>query len=156
MIKDKIEPFEKGDFVKFKDAVYEVYTKSVYYSDNLFKIIEIKSDGSLRLADIEQDIQIKDVEAIPVDGNHDRNLYYDPVLAASYVASGQPVPVHHSPVGEYYMDGLERTRLDKKTLKDIIEEHNCQFVHEVQHCLNSVVHSDDLKLDKTIKTNLIK
>lgn len=128
----------------------------MYYSDNLFKIIEIKSDGLLRLTDIEQDIQIKDVEAIPVDGNYDRNLYYDPVIAASYVAFGHPVPGHHSPVGEYYMDGLGRMWLNKKTLKDIVEEHNCKFVHEVQHCLNSVVHRDDLKLDKTIKTNLIK
>ena len=151
-MKDQMEPFEKGDFVKFKDTVYAGYTKKVFYSDNIFKIIEIKSDGLLRLADIDQDVQLKDVEAIPVDGNHDKNLYYDPVIAAPIVAPGQPVPVHHSPAGEYYMDGLERTRVDNKTLKAIIEDHNCQFVHEVQHCLNSKMHRDDLKLDKTIKS----
>lgn len=153
-MKELMETFEKGDYVKFRETVYGGYTKNVFYSDNVFRIIEIKQEGLLRLSDIENDVPQKDVEAIPIDGIHDRNIYYDPIIAASYVAPGQPIPVHKSPAGEYYMEGLERTRLDKKTLKSIVEEHDCRFVHEVQHCLKRVLHRDDLKLDKTIKSNL--
>lgn len=154
-LKDRMDPFEKGDYVKFTDAVYDSYTKSVYYSDNVFRITQIEADGTLRLADIDDEVPIKDVEAIPIDGIHDRNLYYDPIIMASYVAPGQPVPVHHSRSGEYYMYGLENTRMQNgKTFKAIVDEKNCQFVHEVQHCLRKKVNSDDLKLNKQIKREM--
>lgn len=154
-MKDEMEPFEKGDYVKFVDSVYEAYTKAVYYSDNVFKIVKVLNDGSLKLADIEVAVPRKNIEAIPIDGIHDSNIYYDPIIAASYVEPGQPVPVHHSQSGRYYLDGLANTRLEnKKTLKQIVEEHDCQFVHEVQHCLREIVNKDDLKLNETIKTNM--
>ena len=150
-MKEKMEPFEKGDFVKFIDSAYTSYTDKVYYSDNVFRIIEINENSTLKLVDIEVPVPINDVEAIPVDGVHDRNLYYDPIIMASVVAYDQPVPAHHSNAGEYYMDGLERTTFEGKTLRDIVVEKDCQFVHEVQHCLREEVNTDDLKLDETIK-----
>lgn len=153
-LKDRMDPFEKGDYVKFTDAVYESYTKSVYYSDNIFKITQLKADDTLKLVDIDDDVPIKDIEAIPVDGVHDRNIYYDPVIAASYVAPGQPVPVHHSQRHVYYLDGLDNTRYNNKTLRQIVVEHNCQFVHEVQHCLRDEINNDDLKLNETIKAKM--
>ena len=154
-MKDEMEPFEKGDYVKFVDSVYEAYTKAVYYSDNVFKIVKVLNDGSLKLADIEVAVPRENIEAIPIDGIHDSNIYYDPIIAASYVEPGQPVPVHHSQSGRYYLDGLANTRLEnKKTLKQIVEEHDCWFVHEVQHCLREIVNKDDLKLNETIKTNM--
>lgn len=154
-LKDSMDPFEKGDYVKFTDAVYDSYTKSVYYSDNVFKITQINADGTLMLTDIDEVVPIKDIEAIPIDGIHDRNLYYDPIIMASYVAPGQPVPVHHSRAGEYYMEGLENTRMQNgKSFKAIVTENNCQFVHEVQHCLRKKVNNDDLKLNKQIKQKM--
>lgn len=155
-MKDRMEPFEKGDYVKIVDSSYEAYTKSVFYSDNVFKIVKVLDDGSLKLADIEVEVPRNNIEAIPIDGIHDRNLYYDPIIAASYVASGQPTPVHHSPSGVYYMDGLENTIFKNKTLRQLVEERNCQFVHEVQHCLRDEINNDDLKLDETIKTSSLK
>ena len=134
-MKDRMEPFEKGDYVKIVDSFYEAYTKSVFYSDNVFKIVKVLDDGSLKLTDIEVEVPRNNIEAIPIDGIRDRNIYFDPIIAASYVAPGQPAPVHHSPRGVYYMDGLENTRFENKTLRQLVEERNCQFVHEVQHCL---------------------
>ena len=153
-MKDRMEPFEKGDYVKIIDSSYEDYTKSVFYSDNVFKIVKVLDDGSLKLADIEVEVPRNNIEAIPIDGIHDRNLYYDPIIAASYVAPGQPVPVHHSQRGVYYMDGLENTRFENKTLRQLVKERNCQFVHEVQHCLRDEINNDDLKLNETIKTSM--
>lgn len=155
LLKDKMESFEKGDFVKFVDSVYEAYTKAVIYSDNVFRIVKVLDNGSYKLADIEVEVPGNNVEAIPVDGVHDRNIYYDPIIAASYVAPGQPVPVHHSQRDVYYIDGLANTRLENKiSLRQIVEEHDCQFVHEVQHCLREVVNNDDLKLNETIKSKM--
>lgn len=153
-LKDKMAPFEKGDYVKFTDAVYDAYTKGLYYSDNVFKISQIKADGTLRLVDIDEDVPIKDVEAIPMDGIHDRNLYYDPIIMASNVAPGQPVPVHHSQRHVYYLDGLENTKYNNNTLRQIVLDHSCQFVHEVQHCLRDEINNDDLKLNETIKAKM--
>ena len=136
------------------DSAYDEYTKSVIYTDNVFRIVKLLDNGSLRLADIETDVHRSNVEAIPVDGVHDRNIYYDPIIAASYVAPGQPVPVHPSQRGVYYLDGLEKTKYNNKTLRRIVEEKNCQFVHEVQHCLREEVQNDDLKLNETIKTKM--
>lgn len=150
-MKERMDPFEKGDFVKFIDSAYTSYTDKVYYSDNVFRITEINENGTLKLVDIVEPVPIKDVEAIPIDGVHDRKLYYDPIIMASIVAYDQPVPAHHSNSGEYYMDGLARTTYEGKTLKDIVIEKNCQFVHEVQHCLRKEVNTDDLKLYETIK-----
>ena len=121
----------------------------------VFKIVKVLNDGSLKLADIEVAVPRENIEAIPIDGIHDSNIYYDPIIAASYVEPGQPVSVHHSQSGRYYLDGLANTRLEnKKTLKQIVEEHDCWFVHEVQHCLREIVNKDDLKLNETIKTNM--
>lgn len=153
-MKDKMEPFEKGDFVKIVDSVYEAYTKDVIYTDNVFKIVKLLDNGSVKLADIEVPVLRNNIEAIPIDGVHDRNIYYGPIIAASYVATGQPIPVHHSSRGVYYLDGLERTRYNNKTLRQIVAEYNCQFVHEVQHCLREEINSDDLKLDETIKRSM--
>lgn len=153
-MKNKMEPFEKGDFVKIVDSVYEAYTKDVIYTDNVFKIVKLLDNGSVKLADIKVEVPRNNIEAIPMDGVHDRNIYYDPIIAASYVAPGQPIPVHHSQHGVYYLDGLERTRYNDKTLRQIVEEYNCQFVHEVQHCLREEINSDDLKLDETIKRSM--
>lgn len=152
-LKDKMASFEKGDYVKFVDSVYESYTKAVFYSDNVFRIVSVLDNSSYKLADIEVDVPENDVEAIPVDGVHDRNIYYDPIIAAPYVALGQPVPVFHSQRGVYYLDGLSNTTLgNKKTLRQVVEEYDCQFVHEVQHCLRKEMQNDDLKLNKTIKS----
>ena len=151
-LKERMQPYQVGDFVRIVDDKYDSYSKSLYYSDNIFKVVEFTNDGSVKLMDIQSSVPQVDIEAIPIDGVHDRTLYYDPVVAASYVAPGQSAPVHHSHAGEYYMDGLENTKLEgKKTLKSMVEKNNCQFVHEVQHSLRKLFHQDGLKLDHSLK-----
>lgn len=34
------------------------------------------------------------IEAIPLDGKHDQNIYYDPIIAASSVLPEEPIPIH--------------------------------------------------------------
>lgn len=151
-MKERIEPYEIGDYVRIVSKKFESYAASLYYTDNIFKVIEMNGEETVKLSGLKVLVPRNDIEAIPIDGIHDRGLYYDPVIAATYVADGEPVPVHHSRNDEYYMDGLENTKLEGgKTLKSVVQENDCHFVHEVQHCLRRAVNSDDLKLNHTIK-----
>lgn len=152
MLKEKMDSFEIGDFVKLNNEVYDMYTKDLYYSDNIFKITEIKDGGSYRLANIAIDVPQKDIEAIPIDGKNDRNIYYDPIIAAPFITAGNPVPSYSQDPTEYYMDGLKKTIYENKSLRAMIEKNNCQFVHEVQHFLRNKG-GDYLKLNESIKSN---
>ena len=150
-LKDRMDPFEKGDYVKFLDEKYESYSKQVSYSDNVFKIVELLPKGSLKLADIKETVPLGDVEAVPMDREHDRGICYDPITMATIALPGQAVPPSHHDTSEYYMDAFENSRFEEKTLKEIVDRDNCQFVHEVQHSLRKRFGRDDMKLNKSIK-----
>lgn len=146
-MKDSITPFEKGDYVKLVDSVYEQYASNLSYSDNIFKIASIIDDGNLKLDDIDVDVPRKDIEAIPVDGKHDRNIYYDPPLITDI---SNPLP--HVDEDEYYMDSLKTDIMsDGKPLRNIVKENNCHYLHEVQHCLRRMNNEDFLFVKKTYK-----
>ena len=153
-IKDKMDGYEPGDYVKIIDSKYNKYAKDLYYSDNVFKIFSI-DNGQIRLSDIENNVNLMDIEAIPIDGIHDRAIFYDPPISASYVNHGESVPFTKNAMDEYYMDGLGQTSEDsnKNTYKKMVLEENCQFVHEVQHLLRRISKNDHLKLNKTIKAS---
>lgn len=148
-MKETMEPFEKGDYVKLIDDSYDTYAKNLYYSNNVFEIDGIEKDGTYKLSDIDINVPRKDVEAIPIDGKHDRNIYYNPpVISFNY-----STPLPHVDEDEYYMDSLKSVLFDEnKTLKTIVEENDCQYVHELQHYLRKIRSVDNLYLNKTAKS----
>lgn len=121
------------------------------YSNNVFKILEISIDGSVKLAYIQQPISISDIEAIKIDGIQDRDIYYDPIIAAPIVPYDAPAPVMPNHQGEYFMDGLENTTYNNKNLKQLVLEADCRYVHEVQHFLRAQFKTDDLKIYEKVK-----
>jgi len=148
-LKATMEPFEKGDFVKLVDDLYNSYAKNLYYSDNVFEIDRVEKDGYYKLSDIEANVPRKDIEAIPIDGKHDRNLYYNPVV----ISMDHSMPIPHVDEEEYYIESLKRDLFNEnKSLKTIVEENDCQFVHELQHCLRKTGAVDNLYLNKTSKS----
>ena len=149
-IKDRIDPFEKGDLIKLTDAAFEKEKSQLFYSNNVFKILELFADGSVRLSNINQPVSISDIEAIKIDGVLDRDIYYDPIVAASIVPYDAPAPVSKNHRGEYYMDGLENTTYNNKTFKQLVLEADCRYVHEVQHYLRKHFKTDDLKVDERV------
>lgn len=147
-IKDRIDPFENGDLVKLTDAAFEKVKSQLIYSNNVFKILELSADGSVKLSDFSHPVSISDIEAIKINGIQDRDIYYDPIVAAPTVAYDAPAPVMRNHRGEYYMDGLANTTYDNMTFKQLVLESDCRYVHEVQHYLRKHFNSDDLKVDE--------
>jgi hypothetical protein len=149
-LKVSIEPFTLGDYVRLKESTYDKLPKKLYYTNNVFKIksFDLKS---IEVHDIDEKLEIGEVEPIPIDGIADRDLYYDPITMASYIASGQSVPIHQTDYS-YYMEKMKHCiDIDKKTYYDKIRQIDCQYVHEVQHFLREEAGEDRLRLHHNIR-----
>ena len=139
-IAETIPPFKKGDFVRMKDKDKVGTMISVRHVVNLFEIKEIKGK-KVRLIDVEDEQDIDSIEAVPIDGTHDKKVYYDPIIAASIIPPGGSVPIHRTDYS-YFMEKFENCLdMDKRTYADIVRERNYHFVHEVQQWLRE--ESDD-------------
>ena len=57
---------------------------------------------------------------------------------------------------DWHFDKVKCRKIEQMMpkLMKMVEEYNCQFVHEVQHCLREEINSDDLKLDETFKSSM--
>ena len=137
--------FEKGDIVKFKDES-NVRPDMLYHFENIYQIKSIEgtkvSIGRDFAFEIETDLS--ELESVKIDGVEDRFIYYDPIVAASIVMPGQPVPVFRKNY-TYYLDNNSLI-LKQGTMRDIVNKNGFSDVHELQHYLRKIVHSDDLKI----------
>lgn len=150
--RDKMSGFSNrmvvGDFIKVKDDCLNDYQgQRVSDSDNnICKIKEILPDNLLKLDTYNGTIPTSAVEAIPIDGVADCKLYYDPVIAASTMRTGDTIPVYKTDRA-YYMEHFKRCyNHENKSLYDIVVEKEFELVHEVQHWLRKEYH-EDLKRD---------
>lgn len=138
--------FEKGDIVKFIDES-NVRPDYLRNHENIFQIVSMEG-SSVRLSRsfspiIEADLST--ITAVKMDGQEDKYIYYDPVIAAPTVWSGDSVPVHRKNY-TYYLDAIITFPHDKR-MQDFIKENSLVFVHELQHYLRQHYHSDDLKIN---------
>ena len=148
-LKASMEPFMLEDYVRLKKSTYDKLQKKPYYTNNVFKIksLDLKS---IEVYDIDEKLEIGEVEPIPIDGIADKDLYYDPIIMASFIAPGQPVPVYKTDYS-YYMEKMKHCiDIDKKTYYDKIRQNDCQYVHEVQHFLREEAGEDRLRLHHNI------
>lgn len=147
-LKEKMDEFRVGDFVSLSVTAFNEVEKSLIYSNNIFRIEAIDQSTGMpfyQLDGVEKKFSPDEIEAIPIDAIHDRDIYFDPIIAASFVAPGQPIPVHRTDYS-YYMEKFERCSYEGKTYSELVKEANCQFVHEVQHYLNEEFGSCELKI----------
>lgn len=142
---ESIARFEQGDFVKFNEGLLNnKYTPTSHHPYNVFKILEIKQ-GKVKLDNITELVPFKEIEAIPIDGKHDVNIYEQVYPAASYVGEGESVPAFHTD-DSYYMLQFMHRRYEGKTFVEYVREKNLHFVHEVQHWLRDEFGEDHLKV----------
>lgn len=156
-MKEKMEPFEVGDFVMLVKEKYQKVVDSLIYTNNVFRILEIDESSitpKFKLEGFDNWYEHDEVLAIPIDGVHDKDIYYAPVIMASYVAPGQPVPEHHTDYS-YFMDCFKRCTYKSKTYVELVKAANCQFVHEVQHYLKEELGGSDLKINHQINYNRV-
>lgn len=143
-IPDSIAAFEVGDFVRLKDSNSNKQKYSDREAINIYKILKIEK-GKYKLSSIENLADSSDIEAIPIDGIHDKDIYFDPIIAASIISPEGSIPVHRTDYS-YYMDKFEsRFDVDKRSYAEIVKDRGYRFVHEVQHWLREAFGSDELK-----------
>lgn len=142
------EAFKNGDIVKLKHpSEYERSSDFHAFGTNLYKIREIKGKV-VRLASVEKDVPLAELQPVAVDGKEDRWIYFDPVVAASIVFPGDEVPAHTTDYS-YYMDAFEYCIEGKKSYKEIVEKEHLMYVHEIQHWLRKHHQADDLKINES-------
>lgn len=149
-LKHQMETIKKGDFVRLHDNVYQQKIDSLSFKVNAFVVESIGQNpkDTIKLKGIENELSIGDVEAIPIDGIHDLCIYYDPIIAASYVGADGYVPAYNTDFS-YFIDNFKNRQVDGKgTLYDEMKNANVQFVHEVQHWLSSELNDNGLKINK--------
>lgn len=149
-LKHQMETIKEGDFVRLHDNVYQQKLDSLSFKVNAFVVESIgqNSKDTIKLKGIENELSIRDVEAIPIDGIHDLCIYYDPIIAASYVGADGYVPAYNTDYS-YFIDNFKIRQVDGKgTLYDEMKKTNVQFVHEVQHWLSCELNDNGLKINK--------
>ena len=145
---DISDDIQNGDFVRFREDSYKGQDILLKEMTNAFTFQGKRRDGYCKLRELNEDIPIAQLQYIPIDGQSDSMIYYDPVVMASIVQPGQPVPVHHTNY-TYFMNRFEIWKDGEKTFKQIVEEKGFQFVHEVQHWLREEMQDDGLKIHQT-------
>lgn len=149
-LKHQMETIKEGDFVRLHDNIYHHKIDTLNYKVNAFVVDSIgqNSNDTIKLKGIENELSVGDVEAIPIDGIHDLCIYYDPIIAASYVGADGHVPAYNTDFS-YFIDHFKNVQVGGKgTLYDEMKKTNVQFVHEVQHWLSSELNDNGLKINK--------
>lgn len=149
-LKHQMETIKEGDFVRLHDNIYHHKIDTLNYKVNAFVVDSIgqNSNDTIKLKGIENELSVGDVEAIPIDGIHDLCIYYDPIIAASYVGADGHVPAYNTDFS-YFIDHFKNVQVGGKgTLYDEMKKTNVQFVHEVQHWLSSELNNNGLKINK--------
>lgn len=152
-LKDKMEPFEIGDFVKLRNSKFETFFQGKYYKylDNIFEIRSIRVRNGIstyRLKDINKQLDTDDIEAIPIDGVNDFMIYY---------TDSKDNPNQYNVEDQaYYLESLAKHQLDGKTYLSLIQDANCKFVHEVQHFLEDKPLNGKLAFDARMKYDVFK
>lgn len=136
----KLEP---GDLVILQNT--DNYKVNPAFDGNLFKIKTINND-IVELHYVDGDVLMSDISPIPINGVDDVNIYYNPIVAASIVMPGDPIPVRRTNYS-YYMEAFKNSTFQNKTFYDMIQEQNLSYVHEIQQFLRKRFRTDDLKIN---------
>lgn len=127
--------FKKNDIVRLRNEYFEKIKSKIFFPQNIFIIDKFLDDGefvSLRNVDII--IPSSEICPVKIDGEEDRFIYYDPVIAADVIRSDEEVKGHHVDKDEYYLQKM-KTCFDSKgrSYYDILNDEHFVYVHELQH-----------------------
>ena len=136
--------YEYGDLVRIKDDYRNRYS-SLYKHDSMFSVSKVNKDGTVILDTIERPVCFEHIEPIPINGSDDRDIYYDPFIAASFIGSDglkSALTTDYS----YYLEHFKRNTFEgeEETLYDKCMKQKFRYVHEVQHWLRDIYGWDRL------------
>jgi len=140
-----MEDFRIGDFIRLKNLKQYLIDR-INEDVNIFEISSIV-DGNVELFKCKGKIHISDIDAIPVNGKDDFQIYfYDDKIMATYVNPNDSPPVSKIDKS-YYYDLFERIIYHGKNYQELIEEQGLQYVHEIQHYLFDELDREKLMID---------
>ena len=144
-------PFQPNDIVKLSKIKFENLSKELFFPQNLFVIKEVTPDEvGIALKNVNHLFTSEDILPVKIDGKEDRDIYYDPIIAASIVTEGEEIPVVQRDSSEYYMVSLKKSYDENhKSYYDKIHNKGIKFVHEIQHEIPSLQY--DLKIHYHIR-----
>ncbi len=126
----KIEHFEIGDFIRIKNYSPSLSSR-LNKRVNIFEIDTIEGEEyTLKL--YKPKVNLSNIESIPINGVDDKNIYYDPIIAGSFIRPEDPPPVHRKDKS-YYLDHFERCFYKENSFKNLVVEQSFKYVHELQH-----------------------
>lgn len=133
----------KGCAVNLRYEVNDI----VIYSNIVSKIEYIFDDGMIKLYHYGEKVSVNQITPIPIDGIHDRNIYYAPVVAASTIFDGHPLPLVETDYS-YYMDTFQKEvwQEDGQTTWEKVNACHFRYVHELQHWLRAETSQDGLEI----------
>lgn len=126
-----MEDFRIGDIVRIRGNKLHSELRLIDWRPLIFKITDI--DGERVKLEYHSDfIPISDIEGVPVNGVDDADIYYDPVIMASFVQFNEPAPVHRTDY-TYFLEAFERCSYKDTSFKDLLAPYGFKTVHEIQH-----------------------
>jgi len=141
-----MEAFKIGDFIRLKSMSKYDINRLIGININVFKIEKIEKDH-VEVEDCKDKILFADIDPIPINGIDDINIYYDPIVCASYVAPNEPAPICNTDYS-YYFDAFKKNIYREKNFQELVQERKLEFVHEVQHFLIENFHDSRLFIHK--------
>ena len=136
------EEFKRGDIVSLRNpSLFKKTSDFRGYSINLYKIVRI-GESVVKLADVQQEVPKSELKPVAVDGVEDRWIYYDPMIAATFLFDNEKYE-GYSRDYSYYMDTLGCMEDGRKTYKEMIVKEHLKYVHEVQHWLRKKDNRED-------------
>ena len=144
-------PFQPNDIVKLSKIKFERLSKELFFPQNLFIIKEVnKNEVGIALKNVNHFFSFEDILPVKIDGKEDRDIYYDPIVAASIVTEGDETPVVQRDSSEYYIVSLKKSYDENhESYYDKIHNKGIKYVHEIQHVIPSLQY--DLKIHYHIR-----
>ena len=143
--------FKQGDIVKLSQRCFDNLSNGLFFPQNLFEIKSINyNEAVVFLKNISQSIPIEDIHPVKIDGREDRDIYYDPIVAAGFVSEDGPIPTVYRDSSEYYMDSLKKSYDENGVAYyDVIQNMGIHYVHEIQNQIPYL--QNDLKIHYHIR-----
>lgn len=127
--------FKKNDIVRLRNEYFDKIKSKIFFPQNLFFIDKLLDDGmSVLLRNVDIKIPSSEICPVKIDGEEDRFIYYDPVIAADVVRPDEAIKCRHVDRDEYYLQKMKNCFDSKgRSYYDILNEEHFVYVHELQH-----------------------
>lgn len=127
--------FKKNDIVRLRNEYFDKIKSKLFFPQNIFFIDKFLDDGEfVLLRNVDITVPSSEIRPVKIDGEEDRFIYYDPMIAADVVRPDEAIKCRHVDRDEYYLQKM-KTCFDSKgqSYYDILNEEHFVYVHELQH-----------------------